>query len=349
MDRLRENGIQVEVCAVRPSKYLPPPGWLPDVRVCRLAYLVAGMLAIVAQRLWHILTVVPRVDVVLLQKDLLFRTRVKLLERLLFLVARRRRVRVIFDLDDAVYLGTSQRQLAHMGRKIAFIARSSCVVLAGSWAIAENLAPHARQLHIYPTCIEPGEAPRRLYHQPGSRLRLVWAGTPTNALHLAQVNPALRELRDVIDLEVELVTRLRELPNNVLDGAQVRLTEWSEDAERLALARADAALAPLDDSAWARAKCGGKILGYFAAALPVIASPVGTQAVMVRHGNTGLQATTPEEWRDCLLALHRDDALRARLGQAGRRYVEDVLSAERRFNEFRDHLMGRVRRVEPHT
>ncbi|MFD7707541.1 glycosyltransferase [Streptomyces sp. NPDC059786] len=328
------------MCITRPSKYLMHPSWLPKSSICRIPYLTLGMLSIMLQRLWQICTVVPRVNVVLLQKDLLFRSRLRFLERLLFLIARLRNVRVVFDIDDAIYLGSAHEPTPHMLPKIAYIARSSALVLAGSEPIAARLVPHAADVRIFPTCIDAGERPARDYETTGGVLRLVWAGTPTNAWYLKQMTDALVTVRNVVPLQIELVSRLDELPPALLEGFSLKLTEWSEEREKDALLRADIALAPLADDDWTRAKCGGKILGYFASGLPVVASPVGAQAKMVRHGETGMQATSDEEWADALLTLSGNKELRERVGTAGRNYLESTLDTEKRYTEWRGHVMG---------
>jgi glycosyltransferase involved in cell wall biosynthesis len=79
---------------------------------------------------------------------------------------------------------------------------------------------------------------------------------------------------------------------------------------------------PLPDDAWARGKCGLKLLQFMAAGRPVVASPVGVNARIVRQGENGLLAADEAGWEACLLALARDPALRARLGAAGRDTVE---------------------------
>jgi len=52
-------------------------------------------------------------------------------------------------------------------------------------------------------------------------------------------------------------------------------------------------------------------------ALPVVASPVGINAELVRHGETGLLAGDAPAWREALETLAADSALRARMGAAG--------------------------------
>lgn len=340
IDLLTEDGIRVRVCATRPSKYLPRPTWLPPGGPLRFLYLVLGMVAIIVQRVCQICAIVPRVTVVLLQKDLLFRSRVSLLERLLIAVARLCRVRVVFDVDDPIYLGTSLDALPHMRPKIAAIARGATAVLAGSDSIARQLRPYSKELWLAPTCIKLGERPVRTYETRGGALRLTWSGTASNARHLALICDSLRQLWSTVPLQIEIVTRLADIPMDLLREFDPQLTEWSNYNEAVALHRADVALAPLEDNVWTQAKCGGRILSYFSAAIPVIASPVGAQGAMVRHDLTGLVATTTEDWTASLTAMLRSRTLRTRLGQAGRTFVEDNLAAHERYPEWRERVMG---------
>ena len=101
---------------------------------------------------------------------------------------------------------------------------------------------------------------------------------------------------------------------------------WSEAAAPAALADADIGISWLPDDLWSRGKCGLKVLQYMAAGLPVVANPVGLQAELVRHGETGFLAETPAQWRAAIERLTHDPALRRRLGCAGRQRVETMFS-----------------------
>jgi glycosyltransferase involved in cell wall biosynthesis len=83
------------------------------------------------------------------------------------------------------------------------------------------------------------------------------------------------------------------------------------------LAECDIGIAPLPDTPYTRGKCGFKVLQYMAAGLPVITSPVGVNADYVRP-ETGLHATTAEEWVAAVKRLAADPALRERMGRAAR-------------------------------
>ena len=84
---------------------------------------------------------------------------------------------------------------------------------------------------------------------------------------------------------------------------------------------------PLHDTPWERGKCAYKLLQVMAAGKPVIASPVGANRQVVRHGVNGFLAESTEEWTDALRKL-ADPHLRERMGAEARRTVEEQYSTE---------------------
>jgi len=83
---------------------------------------------------------------------------------------------------------------------------------------------------------------------------------------------------------------------------------------------------PLEDTEWARGKCGLKLLQYLAVGVPAVASPVGVNRDIIVNGENGFLASTEQDWYERLDALCRQPQLRARMGQAGRRTVEERYS-----------------------
>ena len=96
---------------------------------------------------------------------------------------------------------------------------------------------------------------------------------------------------------------------------------WSYESEVQDLQTADIGVMPLFDDEWARGKCGLKLLQYMAVGLPALASPVGVNRDIVRHGENGFLAATEEEWHRHLAALCRSSELRRRIGEAARATV----------------------------
>ena len=85
---------------------------------------------------------------------------------------------------------------------------------------------------------------------------------------------------------------------------------------------------PLPETPWTRGKCAYKLIQYMACGLPVVASPVGVNCEVVEHGVNGFLAATNEEWRSAVETLMSDADLRRRMGNAGRKKVEESYSLQ---------------------
>ncbi len=263
-----------------------------------------------------------RADAVIVQRRLLPAWQLRLL--------RRRVRRLIFDLDDAVYLRDSyadkglhdRRRLARFARTV----RAADAVAAGN-AFLADAAGHCAggAVHVIPTCVNPALYPIARHDRRGEGVQLVWIGSSSTLKGLEVISPLLEAVgmhnRGVrLKLVCDRFLRLRELP--------VDEHRWSEAGEAEALAAADVGIAWVPDDDWSRGKCGLKVLQYMAAGLPVIANPVGVQAEMVRHGESGFLATTTREWVEAVRVLAADPGLRRRMGAAGRRRVEAEFSVD---------------------
>src|SRR5207248_10673995 len=112
-----------------------------------------------------------------------------------------------------------------------------------------------------------------------------------------------------------------------LGGLPAESFPWSEEEEIARISAFDVGIMPLQDTAWERGKCAYKLLQVMAAGKPVIASPVGANVQVVRHGVNGYLANTPEEWADALRRLAVDPELRQRMRAEARRTVADRDSA----------------------
>jgi glycosyltransferase involved in cell wall biosynthesis len=234
--------------------------------------------------------------------------------------------RLVFDFDDAVFLrdSYSPKGLHSASRLHRFLAtvETADAVVAGNAYLADEArrwAAAPSRVHVVPTCVDPERYPLARHERRGAGVELVWVGSASTLQGLEAVRPMLEEAgRAVPGARLKLVSDrfLR------LDHLPVIECPWAEGREPVDLAAADVGISWLPDDLWSRGKCGLKVLQYMAAGLPVVANPVGVQAELVRHGETGFLARTPGEWVGALRRLATDPELRRRLGAAGRRRVE---------------------------
>lgn len=337
VSRLRANGHSVAVCRTIPSR-----NWRPPIRIGRplrrLGY-VAAAAALIVQRFCQIVCFVGGSDVVLIQKSLGYRIPWAGLEKLLIAYARRCRVRVVHDVDDAILSGTSSGRFPHTARNAAHTARASDLVLAGSPRLAEAFRTLGARTVYLPTCVPPCRRTPRVPPEDGP-LRLCWTGVPDNLIHLRPLLPMLASLGATVPLSLTIVTRLSQVLPDRFAGLEIDYVPWSPTAEQQVLAASHIGLAPLNADDWTVAKCGARLLAYMAAGLPSVASPVGLQATLAEGGDAALLATDAVHWQDAITRLASDHRLYQRLA-ANSRIVADRFDPAKWYPAWRSLVLNR--------
>ena len=211
-----------------------------------------------------------------------------------------------------------------LDHKIDAVMRVAHTVVAGNDYLARRARQAgARHVEIVPTVIDV-ERYRDLSAAPPSEVTTIgWIGIPLNAHYLNMIAPALRAVAGDIGIKLQVIGA--PVPPEV-GNVPSESFPWSEDSEIARVAAFDIGIMPLHDTPWERGKCAYKLLQVMAAGKPVIASPVGANVQVVRHGVNGFLANTTEEWVDALRRLATDRALRQRMGAEARRTVEDQYS-----------------------
>ena len=88
----------------------------------------------------------------------------------------------------------------------------------------------------------------------------------------------------------------------------------------------DIEVAPLKKSLWNEGKSALRVGIGMAMGIPVVASPVGEQKYVIKHGDNGFLAKNDDDWYRYLKLLIEDDELRKLMGKKGRETAEKVLS-----------------------
>ncbi|MCX5741110.1 MAG: glycosyltransferase family 4 protein [Proteobacteria bacterium] len=219
----------------------------------------------------------------------------------------------VFDFDDAIFHGAWGLD----GRKVRRIIEAVGHVVVGNRYLAAYVDDPARTT-IIPTVVDEHRYTPR--PDPDGPFTIVWTGLASNLRELAPYAGALR--RVLAETGGRLVVISDRLDAPFLAGLPVEHIPWSPEVEAAALGAGHVGVMPIADTTYNRDKCGFKLIQYMARAIPVVASPVGANADIVRHGVDGFHAVSADDWTDALLALARDRELRRRMGQAARARVE---------------------------
>lgn len=314
--RLAEDGIAVDLLPFAGKKLLallPQPGHL----TAKLTRIACGF----ARRLWH-LPSVARYDAVLIHRAAAI-VGPAVLERMTRLLRRP----IIFDFDDAIWkLHTAavNRRLGWLKfpGKTATICRLSFHVVVGNEYLAEYARRHCDRVTIIPSSVDTDRFRPVPKPQTEGRVVVGWSGSSTSQTYLELFAPVVRELAALPGVELRIHSdRHPDLP-----GVPFVWRPWSPETEAAEIAAFDIGLMPMPDDQWSRGKCAMKALLYMAVGAVAVCSPVGANVELIRHGENGLLAATPDEWVECVRALVADADLRKRLGDAGRQTVVDGYS-----------------------
>jgi glycosyltransferase involved in cell wall biosynthesis len=219
----------------------------------------------------------------------------------------------LLDVDDAIWL--HQR-----ARSVQRLAEYSDGVICGNAFLAENLQAWNRSVCVLPTAVDtdryrPSEA------SAGRGEIIGWTGSSGNLRYLYSIERALMEVL-ARNPGVSLSVICDQMPHfSHIPRDRFSYVRWCPRVEVEALQRLTIGIMPLDDSEWARGKCGLKMLTYMACGLPVVVSPVGSNIEILKKGSLGFGAVTNDDWVDCLDWLVRNPSRGKTYGADGRRVV----------------------------
>jgi glycosyltransferase involved in cell wall biosynthesis len=235
----------------------------------------------------------------------------------------------VYDIDDALFVGFRSgvnrrfQWTKQEARRCIECLRRSRLVIAGNEFLASHAREYAPRVEVIPTCVDPSRQVVRAHHEERT-VTVGWIGSPTTSPYLKSVLPVFERLNaERIRAKLVLVGA-----SSAISAPWIEHHTWSLSSENDELASFDVGIMPQPDEDWARGKCGYKLLQYFAAGVPAVASPVGVAPSMV-GADRGLIADTVEGWYAALNTLIEDPALRRDYGAAARGFVEAQYSYQR--------------------
>lgn len=241
-----------------------------------------------------------------------------------------RNPRLVFDFDDAIFLGNK-------AARVGWVCRHAAWVTAGNESLADFARQFTDRVTLLPTAVNIDAYQIRSGAGTGP-LRVGWLGSDASIREtLFPFAPMLARLQAEIGFEFDVVTK----PPPPMPACGLRWTyrEWAPDIETHIAELFDIGIMPLANTPFQQGKCGCKLLQYMAAGLPVVASPVGINTSLVNGGRAGFLADTEDEWRHALSRLAAVPALRRRMGGDGRTFVEQDYSVRRWFPVLLDVLL----------
>ena len=261
-------------------------------------------------------------DVTILQK--------RLLPKLILNRLRKHAKALIFEFDDVVTLKRDDagaiRESPTKDRRFRRTVRVADAVITTN----ETLAEHARRMgaedsrvHVLPTVIDLARWEPRSASAETKEVTIGWMGTPSNLPSVEIVRaPLVRLCRRYDQLKVKIVCE----STIALEGVRLIHQPFSAEYEVSDVRSFDIAIAPLVEDPWTRGKVSTKLLAYFGAGLPVVASDVNANRLYIKDGENGYLVGTLGQWEEKLTKLIEDPALRGSVGAKARQSAENEFS-----------------------
>ena len=132
------------------------------------------------------------------------------------------------------------------------------------------------------------------------------------------------------ELRKEFEFKFRVISNHPpdLDFDDLEYIQWNRDTEIEDLKSIQIGVMPLENSQWAKGKCGFKGLQYMSLHIPSVMSKVGVNPEIISHRENGWLCETEEDWKEALQTLIENRELREKLGSAGYQTVKTRYSVE---------------------
>jgi len=291
---------------------------------------------------WAIAGALVRVFFLARKCDILFIQKLRLLPKVLKRLVPK--VKIVYDFDDSIFHPPPkwpEHKSFERRKELGDIAITHAdLVIAGNQYLADYARRFNKSVAVIPSVVETGQLDVKVINyerwgfvqqifvpetrsREGVPLVVGWIGGAGSLRFLDRIGPILRDLQCIYPFEMRVISsEAWQFP-----GLSVTNKKWSLVEEVRDIQQFDIGLMPLEsDNPFVQGKCGFKAIEYMACGLPVVASAVGANVLIIEHGVSGYLASGEDEWFNCLQVLLEDVALRRRIGKRARNRVEEVYS-----------------------
>lgn len=243
----------------------------------------------IAKRWYQLLFIAPKCDVVFLQKACIPKIKKLFLKKL-----KKNKIRIIFDVDDAIYLSPKDNSDE--------IAKIADVIICGNTTLKQHYSSLNKNTVILPT-IENTSNYQPFWKNTFQEKNIGWIGSKATINNLEIIT---RPINRIIERHPEVHFYI--ISNDALNYPQriqnTTLIPWDKDTYISEISKFTVGIMPLIDNDYNRGKCGFKLIQYLNMKKPVIATGIGANINIVNKN--GLLANTAEEWECALEKLLYD-------------------------------------------
>lgn len=251
----------------------------------RFEIIILSLIAYI-KRIYQLIFIVPKADVVFIQKECIPWAKHLFLSR-----AKKKGTKIVFDIDDANYL----RKKDNSDR----IAQIADAVICGNSTLYEHYSLFNPNCFILPT-VEETPKYRPLWADTFSRKVIGWIGSNASIKNLEViVEPLNKLIKKHSNVEFYIISDSDMGFTNKIHNS--KLIKWDLNTYLDNLSKFTIGIMPLLDTQYNAGKCGFKLVQYLNMKKPVVATDLGVNKEIV--GKCGFMASSTEEWIEAMETL----------------------------------------------
>ena len=242
----------------------------------------------------------------------------------------------ILDLDDAIFHRYDDNRHGIVrslyGNKYRYVTKWASAIICGSGYLVDYCKKWNNQVYLIPTSID--ENKYNIVEKDSEQKKLVvgWIGSPETSKYVLSIIPVIKELQKIVEFEFHLIG-FDKIYEDKLHGCDYKIIQWNSDTEVNDLSTFSIGIMPLDDSPFSRGKCAFKLIQYMAVGIPTVSTPMQSN-IEIDKGCGNYFASTPDEWKSCLLELLTDEGLRLQIGEKNKIVCDNNYTIQHNYSKY---------------
>lgn len=244
----------------------------------------------VLKRIWQMVFTVPKYDVLVIQRCMIPYIPISFLT-----YVKRRGVRIIYDIDDALHL--------EKGYNCSKIAGQADAVMVGNKLLHDYYKQYNLQTFIVPT-VDNNHLYQPFVKDTYEKKCIGWIGSFSTVRNFDII---IKVLNRITEEHSEVYVKI--ISDEVYEYQEkihnCKFVPWDADTYLQEMQEFTIGIMPLKESAFNAGKCGFKLIQYLDLEKPVVATDLGENATIV--SDYGYICTNEDEWYRALTTLLFDE------------------------------------------
>lgn len=251
-----------------------------------------------------------------------------LFERIVRLLSKK----IIYDIDDMIFLGHSSDanksyKVLKGTRKMTFLMRISDHVITCTPVLDKFVRKFNPKTTDISSTINTEIYKLKKYEAFNKPIIIGWSGSHSTSIYLKILEPVFNELLNLnIDFKVLVIGDKNFSFKN--KNIPIESIPWDLENEVKELMRFDIGVYPLPFEQWVYGKSGLKALQYMALGIPTIATSIGANYRIIKHGENGflVEKNEIQKWVEYILLIINNIDLAREIGNNARKTVLENFS-----------------------